>query len=168
MKRIYARELVFVIIGGFTLFYVSIIMAWQTAWSLYWMVLSMSIALIVLVRVFLFVYQMWATIQDSHARMTPKRAVLFSFIPVFSIYWMYQCVWGFAHDCNAYIKRHAVSAKPLPTIDFFLSITFCFLSFIPYVAIVTIPLATVVITVSLVSTVRALNAIIHAKAHAHS
>lgn len=164
MKRIYARELLITIIGGLTLFYVGIMMAWQNDWQLSWLIGSGVALLVALVRIFVFTYQMWSAIQDGHARMTPRQAVLYSFIPVFNVYWLYQCIWGFSKDCNAYLKRHHISTPALPTADFLWYVTLWLLSIIPYVSIFTIPLAIMLVAVVLVSSTRALNAIQHARA----
>src|SRR4030043_1910128 len=71
-------------------------------------------------------YKAWAAIQDSEARTTPGRAILFMFIPVFNVYWAFQLIWGFAQDYNAYIRRHHVEAKPLSA-GLFLFLTLLFL-----------------------------------------
>jgi len=59
-------------------------------------------------------YKMWESIQDGHARTSPGKAIGFLFIPFFNFYWIFQVLWGFAKDYNAYLVRHAVSAKKLP------------------------------------------------------
>lgn len=64
-------------------------------------------------------YKAWQAIQDGYARTTPGKAVGFLFIPFFLAYWMFQCIWGFAKDYNAYIERHGIDAKPLSS-GFFL------------------------------------------------
>lgn len=55
-------------------------------------------------------YKMWDAIQDGHARTTPGRAVGFLFIPLFNLYWIFQVLWGFAKDYNAYVYRYAIRA----------------------------------------------------------
>ena len=64
-------------------------------------------------------YKSWQAIQDGHARTTPGKAIGFLFIPFFLAYWMFQCIWGFAKDYNAYIERHGIETKRLPS-GFFL------------------------------------------------
>jgi hypothetical protein len=61
---------------------------------------------------------MWAAIQDGHARTTPGKAVGFLFIPVFSLYWMFQVLPGFAKDFNSFADRHNLDIKRLPTAPF--------------------------------------------------
>jgi len=80
-----------------------------------------------------FIYKIWDAIADEHARTTPGKAVGFLFIPFFGFYWIFQVLWGFAKDCNAYIERHSINAKKLPE-DLFLACAIVQLcGFIPYV-----------------------------------
>jgi hypothetical protein len=67
--------------------------------SLLFLFVGLSIVTCVLV------YRMWASIQDGHARMTPAKAVGFLFIPLFSVYWIFQVLCGFATDYNAHVSR---------------------------------------------------------------
>lgn len=60
-----------------------------------------------------FVYKMWAAIDDRRARTTPGRAVALLFVPGFNLYWAYHVFVGFAHDYNAYLARHGLSAPRL-------------------------------------------------------
>jgi len=60
-----------------------------------------------------FWYQAWSAIQDGRARMTPARTVGFALIPVFNLYWIFQLIWGFAVDFNAYASRHEQDVPPL-------------------------------------------------------
>ena len=59
----------------------------------------------------IFIYRIWAAIQDGHARATPEKAVGFLFIPFFNLYWVFQVFWGFAQDFNAYTLRHGMGMK---------------------------------------------------------
>jgi hypothetical protein len=74
----------------------------------------------------LLIYRMWQSIQDGYARTTPSKAVGFLFVPYFNYYWIFQAIWGFAQDCNQYIKRHQVAVRKLPE---GLSWAFCMVSF---------------------------------------
>ncbi|MBU4333078.1 MAG: hypothetical protein KKD07_01405 [Candidatus Omnitrophica bacterium] len=81
-------------------------------------------------------YRAWLAIQDGHARTTPGKAVGFSFIPLFNLYWAFQLVLGFAKDFNAFIKRHKVKTTELSE-QYFLIMTILvvsgiLLSRIPY------------------------------------
>jgi hypothetical protein len=74
----------------------------------------------------LLIYRMWQSIQDGYARTTPSKAVGFLFVPYFNYYWIFQAIWGFAQDCNQYIKRHQVAVRKLPE---GFSWAFCMVSF---------------------------------------
>jgi hypothetical protein len=63
---------------------------------------------------FVLLYKVWAAIQDGHARTTPSKAVGYSFIPFFQLYWLFQAYWGYAKDYNSYISRHDISTSRLP------------------------------------------------------
>jgi hypothetical protein len=63
---------------------------------------------------FMFIYSMWAAIQDGYARMTPGKAVGFMLIPLFNFYWVFQVFQGFAEDYNRYIARRQLN---LPRLD---------------------------------------------------
>lgn len=82
-------------------------------------------------------YKSWDSIQDGHARTTPKKAIGYSFIPIFNLYWMYQLTWGFAKDFNSYLERHNLSTNKLSEGLFItfatLSILNVFLSYLPII-----------------------------------
>jgi hypothetical protein len=72
---------------------------------------------------------MWAAIQDGHARTTPGKAVAFLFIPVFSIYWFVQVIYGWARDYNGYIARHGLNVPSVSEnmfLIYVISSFFCF------------------------------------------
>jgi len=58
-------------------------------------------------------YFAWASIQDGHARTTPGKAVGFSFIPFFNLYWVFHMLVGYTTDYNNYIDRYKFKATPL-------------------------------------------------------
>ena len=62
----------------------------------------------------IFWYKVWASIRDVHVSISPWKAVVFMFIPLFNIYWFIYTFIGFAEDYNAFIERHAIKTKPLP------------------------------------------------------
>lgn len=77
-------------------------------------------------------YKSWSAIQDGQVRATPGKAVGFLFIPFFNLYWIFQCVWGFAVDYNAYASRKGITS---PKLNENLFLAFCILtlvSLIPY------------------------------------
>jgi hypothetical protein len=60
-----------------------------------------------------FIYKMWASINDGQTKPTPGAAVGFLFIPFFSLYWIFVVFPGFATQYNAYIQRQRINAQPL-------------------------------------------------------
>jgi len=58
-------------------------------------------------------YCMWKPIQDGHARTTPAKAVGFSLIPLFDLYWAFPVLWGFSKDFNRYLDRNSLDVKKL-------------------------------------------------------
>ena len=81
-----------------------------------WVLMAIGAAVLTAAAIGLlaFWYQAWSAIQDGHARTTPARAVGFALIPLFNIYRIFQLVWGFSVDFNAYVARHNQDAPPLP------------------------------------------------------
>ena len=67
-------------------------------------------------------YKAWQSIQDEHVRTTPGKAVGFLFIPIYSLYWVFQVIPGFAEDYNSYIQRHNIGGHPLSR-QFFMTTT---------------------------------------------
>jgi hypothetical protein len=62
----------------------------------------------------MFIYRMWAAIQDGQARTTPGKAAGFMLIPIFFLYWIFPVFQGFAQDYNRYLARHELN---LPRLD---------------------------------------------------
>jgi len=113
------------------------------------LVLAFLLWLFIMFIIMMLYYKMWAAIQDGHARTTPGKAVGFMFIPFFNLYWMFQAIWGFSVDYNAYIERHSIETQPLPAGLF---LTFCILSLagaIPYIGII-VSFASIVIFIIMV------------------
>lgn len=73
-----------------------------------------------LVVVLMLWHAAWKSIQHGHARTTPGKAIGFLFIPFFNVYWLFQLIWGFAKDYNAYRERHCLDVPQLPE-GFFLA-----------------------------------------------
>ncbi len=136
-----------IIVGGYSLVYVLLCLAWLDAWSLNLIIAAACCLGVTLVMVGLFSYKMWQLIQDGHARMTPRQAILRNFIPVYNAYWLYQVLWGFTKDANAYIKRHQLNTALLPDRLAFWYVTLSLCSVLPYVWLVTIPAALVLISI---------------------
>ena len=83
-------------------------------------------------------YKMWESIQDGLARTSPGKAIGFLFIPFFNLYWIFQLLWGFAQDYNAYVDRHAVSARKLPVGLFLACAILPLTTWIPFLNILTV------------------------------
>jgi len=57
-------------------------------------------------------YKAWRAIQDGDTRTTAGRAVGFMLIPVYSLYWAYRALPGYARQHNAFVARHQLAAPP--------------------------------------------------------
>jgi hypothetical protein len=99
------------------------------------LVLAMFAGIYVGVVNLVFIYKIWAAIADQYARTTPGKAVGFLFIPFFGFYWIFQVLWGFAKDCNAYIDRHSIKAAKLPEGLFVACAVLIVATVIPYLGI---------------------------------
>lgn len=89
-------------------------------------------------------YRYWYVIQDGKARTSPGKAVGFSFIPFFNLYWMFVAFVGLAKDMNAYCDERNISG---PRVSEGMALAFCILGLfgiIPYVGIVTSIAGTVI------------------------
>lgn len=65
------------------------------------------------ITMMVFLYKMWAAINDGVTRPSPGAAVGCLFIPLFSLYWIF-IVWpGYATAYNAYARRHGIQVQPL-------------------------------------------------------
>lgn len=84
-----------------------------------------------------FCYKMWASIQDGHARTSPGKAIGFLFIPLFNVYWVFQVIWGFSKDYNAYVDRYAINTKKLAEGLFLACCILPFTAWIPFLGIAT-------------------------------
>jgi hypothetical protein len=80
-------------------------------------------------------YKMWKAIQDGFARTTPGRAIALSLIPLFGFYWVFQLLWGFSKDYNAYIARHNIQTRKLPEDLFLVCCILIATGWIPHVGI---------------------------------
>ena len=74
-----------------------------------------SIADILGLIVFLvFIYKIWAAIQDGKTRSSAGEAFGLLLIPLFNVFWLYRAVWGFAKEFNRFLERNKISASRLP------------------------------------------------------
>jgi hypothetical protein len=58
-------------------------------------------------------YRLWSAVQDGHARTTAGRAVGFTLIPVFNLYWVFVMMHGFADSYNGFLERHRIGRPAL-------------------------------------------------------
>ncbi len=71
-------------------------------------------SLFALVVFLVFIYKVWAAIQDRHARTSAGKATGFLLIPFFNIYWLFRAIWGFAKEFNRFLDRNELAASKLP------------------------------------------------------
>jgi hypothetical protein len=105
------------------------------------------------------IYKMWAVIQDGCARTGPGKAVGALFIPFYNLYWMFQVFPGFATDYNAFAERHALNLPRLSTSVFTAYAVLCLFAAIPYVGLLFVPAALVVLLVMTARVCDAVNAV---------
>ena len=61
----------------------------------------------------IFIYKMWAAINDGQTKPTPGAALGLLFVPFFSLYWVFVVFPGYATRYNAYLQRHGIQAPQL-------------------------------------------------------
>jgi hypothetical protein len=134
-------------LGGTIALWILGTVIWGLSWTYnfpeesLWMFIALFIFLVPLsiyvsVVQCIFIYKVWASIQDGHVRSGPCKALGFLFIPLFNFYWIFQAVWGFAVDFNKYAARNNISAAPRLPEGLFLA--YCILyvvGIIPFVGI---------------------------------
>jgi hypothetical protein len=98
-------------------------------------VLLVAIQIWLAILVFSIWYKAWQTIQDSHARTTPGKAIGYAFIPFFNVYWIFQMIWGFAVDFNRFADRYGHPVKHLPSTGIFVALVIGVLGIIPVLSI---------------------------------
>jgi hypothetical protein len=76
-------------------------------------ILMIAVGIYCTVIQMILIYKAWQAIQDGHQRTTPGKAVGFQFIPLFNYYWIFQAIWGFSKDFNAYNERYGLGLKKL-------------------------------------------------------
>lgn len=119
--------------------------------------ISTLLVIISIVAFCVLVYKMWAAIQDGHARTRPGWAVGALFIPIYNIYWMFQVFPGFATDYNAYLTRHGINAPPLSTSIFTAYVAMCIIVLIPYLGLLAVPAAYIVMLLMIAQICDAVN-----------
>lgn len=74
-------------------------------------------------------YRCWTILRGFSPRTTPARAVGFSLIPFFNIYWVFVSIYGLAVDANAFTEQGGSKKK----INEILSIVTCFILILPFI-----------------------------------
>jgi hypothetical protein len=88
---------------------------WMEGWLFPSMMLLGAIILVVSLVIYLrLIYRMWTAVQDSHASITPGKAVGLLFVPFFNLYWIFKVTYGFARDFNSLVDRHRLTIPKLP------------------------------------------------------
>jgi len=58
---------------------------------------------------YILLYRYWYVVQDGSARTSPGKAVGFTFIPLFNLYWSYVITVGLAQEMNRYCEERTVA-----------------------------------------------------------
>lgn len=88
----------------------AIIHVWLPPWM--WPAVVMCV-LAGAVSALILLHRAWASIADAETRISPRRAVLLLFVPIFNVYWIFKALPGFATDYNRFVERHQLRARPL-------------------------------------------------------
>lgn len=99
------------------------------------------------------VYKMWSAIDDGQTSPKPAAAVGLMFIPLFSLFWIFVVLPGWASRYNAYAQRHGLRVQPL---SMGLLLAMILLSWIPLVGFV-------LLIVGVLHVVKAINALADAR-----
>lgn len=93
--------------------FVAFTVLWCISYPLYIFNLPLPVVNILLIFSILlgmlFIYRHWILLQGYGARVTPAKAFLFLFIPVFNIYWFFVAIVGLAIDSNNYLEEFNIS-----------------------------------------------------------
>ena len=101
--------------------------------SIFLIVIGIAFFVLLLFVILSLTYEMWSSIEDIHARMSPGKAVGFLFIPLYNIYWMYQVLVGFVEDYNDFISRNEIKTPILEDGVFKIFFFLTLISLVPYI-----------------------------------
>jgi len=151
-------------LGGFVLFiilyilgFVAIAATEEVLLGVLFFILALLALIYSGVIMAILVYKMWKAIQDGYTRTTPGKAAGFLFIPFFNYYWIFQAIWGFSVDYNAYIERHSIAVNKLPTSLFLTYAILHVSSIVPYLGILTCLAALIIFMILIVQICNAIN-----------
>lgn len=82
---------------------------------------------------YILMYSCWKTVPTNIARTTPGKAVGFSFIPFFNIYWMFVAVYGLGKDLNTALAQKGIHQ---PIVNEGMLLAGLILSFLPYIQLI--------------------------------
>ncbi len=87
--------------------------------------------------IFVLIYKMWAAVQDESTGRSPVQAMVLAFVPV---YGMFQALWAYSKEYNAFLLRHSLQVPRLPER---LLLVYAILSVTPWVLVLGLPLSPV-------------------------
>ena len=79
---------------------------------------------------YILMYNCWKVVPTNIARTTPGKAVGFSFIPIFHLYWMFVAVYGLGKDLNKALAQRGVRQ---PVVNEEMLLAALIMIFIPYI-----------------------------------
>lgn len=87
--------------------------------------------------------KMWKPLQDGQTPVSVAKAIGFSLIPIFRLYWLFIAWGSYPKEYNNFIQRHRIPVKPLSGVIFNLVPVCLLASFLLVFPLVTIPFITV-------------------------
>lgn len=145
--------------GGLAATYGLAVYSWLNDWSLWPLGIAALTFNIALLFIFILTYHMWKAIYTgTDGDVHPWAAVLYNFIPLFNLYWLFQSIWGWAKRYNAFIAGKE-GHKEVPANLYLAYVILWFLSPIPYVGLVTVPIAIALVYVIVSTSTQAITAL---------
>ena len=74
----------------------------------------------------IFIYKIWAALNDGVTKPTPGAALGFMFIPIFSLYWLFVAYGSWGTRYNEFCQRHGIQSQAPAGLFLFWAIS-CFL-----------------------------------------
>lgn len=146
--------------GGLSATYILVLCSWLQDWNMLPLGIAALTFSIALLFIFILTYHMWRSIYTGKpGSIHPVAAVLYSFIPGFNVYWLFQSIWGWAKRYNHFIAERHQAAPPVPERIYLAYVILWFLSAIPFVSIVTVPIAIILVWTIVHTSIDAINAI---------
>jgi hypothetical protein len=60
---------------------------------------------------FAWIWNLWASLPESHRKHSPAKATLLLLIPLWNIYWIFEAVWGWTKSYNAFLQEENVNLQ---------------------------------------------------------